>query len=565
MEIKDRLFEDKPTIIETMGNPELFLDFFRGTSEFRTEGVNPSWKTWQVFLKAVFGLPYNEEWELEFYRKMTGRKEWPKRRFREAYILSGRRSGKSKITALIAVYFGIFGNWKYYLGKTRGQIPIMAINMEQAGEILDYVKEYLAIFEEGRGKKIYNPLIRRDVEYGIQLTNKIIIKVEPASQKTIRGGTLVCLCADELCHWRNKESRNPAAEVIRAARYAVEKIGITIGLSSIHTPVGYMYDTYEKYYGKENPDILIWRATTLDMRPDFDKKKIEREMEEDESMARAEYYSEWRIGTDTYCKKEVYEASVDEGVTIRPPKPGYRYYAFVDPSSSVEKGDSYALAIGHIEQIDGGERPVSVVIVDRAEVRNPPFNPDIVAEDYARIMTGYGIGTVIGDAWGGAMPPRTFERHSIRYEKSPSNKSELFLDMLHLLNMFKVRLLDIEEAKNQFLNLERSVQPSGRDSIAHAAYHHDDLANAIAGVCSMLFRAFAKILTESEMAFQMPHFANERGMGENMLERLEQQIRSILSKGGVVPPRTLKIRNVLYQKKMREKEKEKENGKIQRN
>ena len=79
-------------IIDTMLDSQLFGRWFP-----RIE----TWASWVVFLKAVFGLEM-ERTEEELFRRFTGRVK-PPEKVQEAWLVVGRRGGKSLIAALCAV------------------------------------------------------------------------------------------------------------------------------------------------------------------------------------------------------------------------------------------------------------------------------------------------------------------------------------------------------------------------------------------------------------------------------------------------------------------------------
>jgi hypothetical protein len=60
-------------------------------------------------------------------------------------------------------------------------------------------------------------------------------------------------------------------------------------------------------------------------------------------------------------------------------------------------------------------------------------------------------------------------------------KSDLYRDLLPLLNSRRIELLDHARLLAQLVGLERRTARSGRDSIDHAPGGHDDIANAVAG------------------------------------------------------------------------------------
>ena len=75
-----------------------------------------------------------------------------------------------------------------------------------------------------------------------------------------------------------------------------------------------------------------------------------------------------------------------------------------------------------------------------------------------------------------------FRKHGISYELCKQTKSDLFRDMLPLLNCGNITLPRHDRLIAQIVGLERRVSRAGRDSIDHAPGAHDDIANAVSGV-----------------------------------------------------------------------------------
>lgn len=90
-----------------------------------------------------------------------------------------------------------------------------------------------------------------------------------------------------------------------------------------------------------------------------------------------------------------------------------------------------------------------------------------------------------------------FGHHNIQFEQSAKPKSDLYRDMLPLLNSCRLQLLDHPKLIQQLTGLERRTQRGGRDSIDHAPGAHDDLANCVAGVCAELTKYGAYDVTNS--------------------------------------------------------------------
>jgi hypothetical protein len=67
------------------------------------------------------------------------------------------------------------------------------------------------------------------------------------------------------------------------------------------------------------------------------------------------------------------------------------------------------------------------------------------------------------------------------YEQSERPKSQIYGELLPLLNSGRVELLDHARLVAQLCDLERRTSRGGKDSIDHTPGGHDDLGNAVAG------------------------------------------------------------------------------------
>jgi hypothetical protein len=91
-------------ILDALDDPKVFGGFFRAGT----------WAAWRVFLAALFGLPMTDE-QLATYRRFTGRSTPPTAPLHEAWLVCGRRGGKSFVLAVVAVFLASFRDWRHYL------------------------------------------------------------------------------------------------------------------------------------------------------------------------------------------------------------------------------------------------------------------------------------------------------------------------------------------------------------------------------------------------------------------------------------------------------------------
>ena len=123
--------------------------------------------------------------------------------------------------------------------------------------------------------------------------------------------------------------------------------------------------------------------------------------------------------------------------------------------------------------------------------RGGSFSPEAVVAEFADVCKRYGITRVTGDKYALQWVGELFRRYGIIYDATAKPKSDLYRDLLPLINAGRVRLLDNKRLVHQLLGLERTITKSGNDTIGHAKTPgaHDDVANAVAGA---LLLAMAK-------------------------------------------------------------------------
>ena len=121
---------------------------------------------------------------------------------------------------------------------------------------------------------------------------------------------------------------------------------------------------------------------------------------------------------------------------------------------------SMTLAIAHSEG--------DVAILDVVREVRPPFSPDAVVKDFAELLGRYRAREATGDRWGGEFVREQFESRSISYSVSERSKSEIYKQLLPLLNSRRVELLDLPRLTAQLAGLERRTARGGRDSIDHS-------------------------------------------------------------------------------------------------
>jgi hypothetical protein len=451
-------------ILHTLDDERVFAPFFRG----------PSWNTWRVFLAALFALPLSSE-QLKIYQQHTGRTTPPAQSSHEAWLVCGRRSGKSFVLAVVAVFLSAFRDWRPFLQQGEvGTIMVVAADRRQARVIMRYCLGLL------RSVPMLAQVIESETRESISLRNRVVIEVHTASFRSTRGYALIAGLLDELAFWPGDDSAEPDYEVLNALRPGMATIpgAMLLCASSPYARRGALWDAHRKHYGKDGDSVLVWRAPTREMNPCVPQSVIDEAIERDPASAAAEYGAEFRTDIEALLTREAVEACISFDVRERAPLQSMRYFGFVDPSGG--SADSMTLAIGHREN--------DIVVIDALRERRPPFSPEDVVAEFSELLKTYRASKITGDRYAGEWPRERFREHGVVYEPAQKPKSDLYRDILPIINSRKIDLLDDARLLTQLVSLERRTARGGRDSIDHAPGAHDDLANCVAGLAAVAKR-----------------------------------------------------------------------------
>jgi hypothetical protein len=446
-------------IIEAIDDPQIFGTLFREPS---------TWLSWRVALKAVFGLPL-ESGEIEIHHKHTGLDAAPQRQVEEAWFCIGRRGGKSFMSALVMSYLAVFRDWSEYLsfGET-GTIMCLATDRKQARLVLNYVK---AIFRLPR----FRPLVKKERAESVELRNGIEIEVHTCSFRSLRGYTVLAAVCDELAFWRDEESRNPAVEVLAALRPAMKTVpnSLLVAISTPYAQSGPLWEAM-KDWGEEDGTRLLWKAASREMNPTLNEGEIERDLAKDYERFKAEWLAEFRSGLSAFLEAEAVDSSIPDLSRFGLPyQEGLQYRGFVDMSGG--RQDSSALSIAHTEPESG------LLIQDRLIDVPAPHKPLKAVERFAEALKEYQLSRVTGDKYAANFVKESFQRCGIEYVDSKLAKSEIYLECHPLFIEGRLELLSNRKLTGELKALERRTRPSGKDSVDHAPYFHDDAANATLG------------------------------------------------------------------------------------
>jgi hypothetical protein len=455
-------------ILDAINDPKVFGEHFR----------SGTWDAWLAFLAALFALPMTDE-QLAVYRKHTQRDLPPAQPPTEAWLVVGRRGGKSFVLATIAVFLACFKNWQPLLGPGEyGTIMVIAEDRKQARAIMRFIGGLL------RGAPMLRRTIVNETAESFTLKNRIQIEVHAASFRSTRGYTIIAALLDEIAIWPTDElSAEPDVEVINSIRPGMATIpgAMLLCASSPHAMRGALWEAWRQYFGHADEDVLVWQATTNEMNPTVSQAWIDQQLARDSVRGAADYLAQFRSDVVGFIPRDAVMACVVPGLRELPPDRRLRYHAFCDPSGG--SSDSMTLCIAH------NDITRRTVILDALREVKPPFSPEAVVAEFCALLKSYNVYSATGDHYAKLWPVEVFRRHGVRYEQHAQPKSDLYAALLPLINSRRIDFFDLPSLIGQTCALERSTRHGSAEKIDHPPHGHDDVINAVAGVASLCTRA----------------------------------------------------------------------------
>jgi hypothetical protein len=443
----------------------------------------PSWSAWHTLAKCVDGLPLDDS-ERPLFEGCTGRTRPPTRPPAEVIVIKGRRAGGTRWAGANIVRASGFRTYALAPGE-RAIVACASPDREQSRVLFGYATAPFtsadALHEVVGRRSVWDSLralVVRQTRWQLDLQNAVTVEVRTANYGTIRGRTYALAVADELAFWQSDDGSNPASAVLAAIRPGLASLGgQLLGISSPYAKSGPLWDAHQRYFGRDDDRVLVWRAATRVMNPTIPERVVFDALERDEASARSEWLAEFRDDVVTLVSAERLAACVVAGRREDlPPLADVDHLAVADEASG-GGADSAAVAILHVEEEAGGKL---VAVVDALHETRPPFDPESLVAARAELLHRYGCRIVYGDGFGKGWVEAMYRRAGIEYRALPFTKSEGYVDFLRLVNSRAVELPEHPRLLQQAAGLQRRPSATGRDLVDHRAGGHDDLVNVVA-------------------------------------------------------------------------------------
>jgi hypothetical protein len=241
-------------------------------------------------LKAAFGEKLNRA-ERRAFNAVAGSRKPPRERVRELWLILGRRSGKSRMAAALAVYVSLLTDARSRLAPGElGVVLVLAASKKQAATIRNYALAFI------KG----SPLLAHELDgeplaEEIRLKGGVSIQVHTNSFRTVRGPTLLACIFDEVAYWRDETSATPDLETYRAILPGLSTTrGLLIAVSSPYRRTGLLHSKFRDAFGKDDPRVLVINAPTTTFNPMIDREVIAEAEVDDLESAQSEWLAPFR-------------------------------------------------------------------------------------------------------------------------------------------------------------------------------------------------------------------------------------------------------------------------------
>src|SRR6516165_5777404 len=199
----------------------------------------------------------------------------PAQRVRELWCLVGRRGGKSRIAAALAVYFACFVQHRLARGE-RGMVLVLAASQEQAKVVFNYAKAFLT------ESLVLRQEIAAVTRHEIRLNNGITIAVHPNSFRSVRGRTLCACIFDEVAFWRDDTTATPDTETYSATLPALLTTnGMLVSISSPYRRIGLLHAKHKRHFGVDDDGVLVVQGSSKQFNGTLDDAAIAAQQEAD--------------------------------------------------------------------------------------------------------------------------------------------------------------------------------------------------------------------------------------------------------------------------------------------
>lgn len=379
----------------------------------------------------------------------------------------GRRSGKSTMAAVAAVYMALCQDDYFRKRVRKGEnyyVVTIANDLKQAKIALDFIRQLLV-------NSPFEQEIVRETALEIELSNKCIFQAIPASARASRGKAVTLAVFDEVAFSLDTDANRGARALFDALSPAIAQFAPyskILELSSPWIADGVFHEHFMQARSGEFKGMSARQIPTWAINPglkwgcDF----LENARKKDPETFAVEFGAEFRNNNSTLVAPEVIDAAVNKDRTTLIPQRELMgtYVLALDPARGGKGRDDYVACIVHYE----GDR----LVVDKFHEFEANFEiagkmeVNIAEVEYwiAEQHRMYDFESIALDQYNSASTIQSLSKSFPICELtwSVSTKMKAFGKLKELLNSGLIELPNHKKAISQLKNLGVIYRASGQ-------------------------------------------------------------------------------------------------------
>jgi hypothetical protein len=409
-------------------------------------------------------------------------------------LICGRRSGKTLLSAVIAIYCAISNNWKPYLKKTPfATVLIMSHSREFSDEVLEVIRSLIQASDilsrvVNKDKKNTNSTMNLKTPWILQdgtiQYSRVQIKVSAASSKTTRGVAACAVLCDEIAFWNlSEDMKETDSKIMKAIRPAMKQFGelaMLIKLSSPGIKQGILHQEYrQKQEGVLPSTYAVFKAPSWVMTPSdiLPEKELVEEQRLDPDGFDNEYRGNFSDSMSNFILPERIDMSIVKGVLFQPPEEtGVKYFPAID---AAYKGDTFTFSL--CAYVNG--RMKQFISMGWKGTKASPVSAFEVAEYIKNVCKQYRCDEVAADQFSFQPLKEIFEKYGMTLVEcnfTPAFKKKIYFNLKKLIHSQQADLLDNETQTRELKELVVEQSATGNIRIGHPNGGSDDYADSLA-------------------------------------------------------------------------------------
>jgi len=443
---------------------------------------------------------------------------------KDLVLVLGRRSGKSYLTALIAVYeaykllelgdpqkfYGIDSDIRI-LNVARNEKQAISIIFKQISKFIGRCPYFVGRIGKEKEGELYL-LTDKDIEIneaikqrdGKPLDGSIVIMAGSSNSDALRGYSCSAIIYDEMAHYVDTSGNSSAKEVYNALSRSTGTLagkgdGRNIVISSPDLKSGFFYEHYER--AKRIGSMQLFQIPAQDANPTLTEEYLKGERLKDPDTFSSEFGAEFRAfsGNAFFPPSKIDLAMTKRQSWFKTKNPiyGCEYYMHIDAASS---SDNWAILIAHPEwrlNIKTNRKEMNIV-EDYSEFWTPKngeyLNEDeIMDKAILPLIKKFKIVSVSYDHMFSIPQRFKLQNNNIPNRLvsfSGRSKNEMYSTLRDYFIQEKVELCSDDiflegELKAILVDYTR-VPPKIRKDPKNFEFPNDDLADALAGVVNSM-------------------------------------------------------------------------------